>query len=152
MAEHQAAQERAVATLAEREHSLARSVQQMENRAAEQNTRESEFQQQVSEFNAKAKALEADASALAAARETVTALQAQLNRDHEEIAVQREELLHRLDCAPQVARTRSNGRNAPDHAPAPSTPWQSGPKPASAPKVDRFRKLRRDAKRRAIGV
>ena len=148
LAEHQEAQARAVATLAEREHALARSEQQMENRTVEQNTRESEFQQQVSEFSAKAKALEADALALATARETVTALQAQLNRDHEEIALQREELLRRLDSAPQVVRTPSNGQSVP----APSTPWQSVPKPASAPKVDRFRKLRRDAKRRAIGV
>jgi hypothetical protein len=80
-------------------------------------------------------------------RETLATMQAQMNRDHQEIAQQRQELLERLGA---VEVSGSNGASKPAAAAAAAGNGWQHPKPAAM--ADQFRKLRRDSKRRAIGV
>jgi outer membrane protein TolC len=90
------------------------------------------------------------------ARDGIATLQTQLERERQEIAAQRSELSQRLgvpvpEPPPPVDVIV---REAPDPpAPLQEEPPVAEPEPKQPASglVDRFRKLRRDAKRRAIG-
>ena len=79
-------------------------------------------------------------------------LQSQLAQGQQEVAAQREELLQRLGSAPAIPiATRPE---KPSREPGISEPSESTatPKPAASRAAEQFRKLRRDAKRKAIGA
>lgn len=152
LAEHEQRQAAAAVALADREKALAQSERELETRVRALEPRKRELEQQEKELAVQRRQLDAQVSELSETRKTLTAMQAQLTRDHQEIAVQREELLQRLDSVARVAPSRSESVCIAE-APYSARPMPvRGPKPAIAQAVDQFRKLRRDAKRKAIGV
>ena len=89
-------------------------------------------------------------------RQVLAAMQARLTREQQELATQRGELLEQIGGLP----TRIGPSNGKAVAGAPADLTQSEstsapsrpPKPAGGSTTSQFRKLRRDAKRRAIGA
>jgi hypothetical protein len=84
-------------------------------------------------------------------------MQAQLTREQQEIAGQRELLLKQLDhtahiAPPQAAGSPSQPITAAGSPPPAGSQAPDGPKLATGTTTDQFKKMRRDAKRRAIGV
>lgn len=128
-------------------------------RTSELESMSQNLQQQESDITTRAKQLEAEESEHASIRDTLATLQGQLNRDKEEIATQREELMERLGSTPKHTSKKSvksepveQADEVEEQEPAPEVlaPKKATPKPASG--SDQFRKLRRDAKRKAIGA
>jgi DNA repair exonuclease SbcCD ATPase subunit len=113
-----------------------------------------ELQRWRDELAARAHEMDARACELAKARDAMAAMQAQVTRDNEEIAIQRDELLQRLGSVPLITIPSTNGNGGSRlstslrHEPV----LVGVPKPAGGAAAEQFRKLRRDAKRRAIGV
>ena len=152
LAEHEQRQAAATLALASREKALAQSERELETRVRALERRKRELEQQENELSAQRQQLDTQVSELNETRKTLTAMQAQLTRDHQEIVVQRDELLQRLGDVARVAPTGTESTGiAEEPITANATPMR-GPKPAVAQAVDLFRKLRRDAKRKAIGV
>ena len=88
-------------------------------------------------------------------------LQAQAERERHEVALQRKELMKHLGAVPEAAAQEAHAPTGPEAAPpgteegSPSPGDATGPAEASAEPVksvaDQMRKLRRDARRRAMG-
>ncbi len=90
------------------------------------------------------------AKELAGTRDTLAYLQAQVAQGQLEVAAQRDELLQRLGGARQIPVTARSENHQPEIQEEPSP--ASAPKPAASRAAEQFRKLRRDAKRKAIGA
>jgi len=153
LAEEQKVHTAAVQSLAERESALKASRDALQREIGEWEPRQKELQNWELRLKECERSLESEVAELNKTREALTAMQAQLNRDHQEIAVQREELLQRLGSTPRLPATPPNADAVPEPAVETDQPaWHPAPKPAIARPVDQFRKLRRDAKRKAIGA
>lgn len=101
---------------------------------------------------ARAEQLEAYAAELADTREDLMQMREQLALGQQEVAARREELRAHVGAPPRFPLR-------PGHAVAPidvtvslPTAGKGKPKPAAGQAAEQFRKLRRDAKRRAIGA
>lgn len=152
LAEHEQRQAVAALALASREKALAQSERELEIRVRALEPRKRELEQQEKELTAQRRQLDVQVTELNETRKTLTAMQTQLTRDHQEIAIQREELSQRLDSVARVAPSRSESVGIAEAPVSARVTPMRGPKPAVAQAVDQFRKLRRDAKRKAIGV
>ncbi len=134
--------ERAAAALEER---IRQTEAQLQDVAAKQHAREYELEERVAQIDTHGHESESQAAEAASARETVAMLQNQLERELAEVAAQREELMRRLDVTPMPAAGEPT-QPLPDEAPAPAE------ESSERKKAGMFRKLRRDAKRKALGV
>jgi DNA repair exonuclease SbcCD ATPase subunit len=159
----QEAQVRATATLEDRKRLIDSKEAELLERDRAWEPRVTELRHQEAELKTRSDQLEAYAAELANAREKLTAMQAEMARGEQELTALRAELLERLGTTtrgPWIAPALSTARVGPpeeqeEDAPAaevPSVPARVVPKPAASPAADQFRKLRRDAKRKAIGV
>jgi hypothetical protein len=154
LAEQEQRQAAAAKILAERENGLAQAERELENHLRSLEPRKRQLEQQEQELTAQRRQVDAQAAELDETRKTLAAMQAQLTRDHQEIAVQRDTLLERLGSVARVAPAPAESLRvgiAGEPVSAHATPVR-GPKPAALPADEQFRKLRRDAKRKAIGV
>lgn len=138
---------------------------EMSSSVSEMDSMKTELQNRENEIFSRTQQLDADMADQANIRDSLATLQEQLNRDQEEIAVHREELMQRLGATTKTAKTSTRNKQAvsvdetthPDEdlvaeesEPKKDSPKKASPKPASG--ADQFRKLRRDAKRKAIGA
>lgn len=142
----------AVAILAERERAVELAERRLNEMAGEIEPRQQFVQQREADLAARADELENYARELTDMRETLIRMQEQLAQSQHEVAHQREELLARLgSTAPPAAVPRRLDQKV---EPVQAVPTLNGNKPKSAGGVaaEQFRKLRRDAKRRAIGA
>jgi chromosome segregation ATPase len=152
VAQERQAQDSAAAVLAERERRLEQAEQQLRTQTAEFELKLIEIGEQEKELQARAKHLDEFAAELTETREALSCLQTQLSHGQQDIAAQREELLQQLGNTHQVPlRVVSS----PPEQDAPLTSSSKDgvfPKPAASRAAEQFRKLRRDAKRKAIGA
>lgn len=149
--ERQRLEQAAVAqSLAEREHDVATAEQRLAASTQSLEQQRLQLQQKETEIARRVDFIEAEAAELESARDAILSLQQQLDRDHETIVGQREELLRRLAATP-ISKPGPRGSQPPAPVePEPVATAANGPKPGAS--VDQFRKLRRDAKRKALGV
>lgn len=116
------------------------------------------LQEQENDISARAMKLETEESQHASIRDTLVTLQDQINHDKEEIASQREELMERLGSTPKISPKKPatpepvDVMETQEPEPEPEAPAVKKASPKSATGSDQFRKLRRDAKRKAIGA
>ena len=145
LAEQQRKYDAACKALAKKEQQVAGGERKLAEQTSALAPKKQELEGLRTELDARTKQLEDQASALGKTRETFAAMQSQLTQDQEAVAQQREELLRRLGETPA-------GKATPQEplVPVGPAPKDRAPKPAAA--VDQFRKLRRDAKRKSIGV
>jgi len=147
----QKAHETAAKSLAERERALKQADQQLADRARELGPRFKELESRELQLAGRAEQLETFAAELTETREALAAVQDQLARGQQEIAAQRDELLQRLGGVPSFPL-----KPAVDHAGTSAGRLPAAdvtkPKPAADAAAEQFRKLRRDAKRKAIGA
>jgi chromosome segregation ATPase len=136
--------------LRKREQALQAEKQEIDAKLRELIPKQKELNLRAVELEAQASELEQKGDELEELRETLTEMQAQLKTDHNEVTAHREELLRRLSRLPDHHAEHQEPVPAVLEISPASNGW--GPKPASAGGIDQFRKLRRDAKRRAIGV
>jgi len=142
----------AAQALAGRETALTHSERELESRVCAIESGKRDLVLHEKELAAQREQLNRQATELDETRETLASMQAQLTRDHQETSKQRDELLKRLDRVKQVVPSRPEIVGvAEEPISAQATPLR-GPKPAIVQSVDQFRKLRRDSKRKAIGV
>lgn len=137
-----------IRSVADREDAAASLQREVETQLKQFKARDAELKQNEKDYAERSRDLKVQHSELIEVRETVLALQDQLADDHQAVASHREQLLKKLDDAipnrPQPVKDMPGG---------PKPAARSGsPKPASNNGVDQFRKLRRDAKRKVIGV
>ena len=136
--------------LRNREQSLQAAQREVEIKVRDLASKQREFDIRALDLHKQTSELEQRSNELEELREALTEMQAQLTTDHNEVTAHREELLKRLSRLPD--------HHAEHQEPMPSVlemPPETngfGAKPAAAGGVDQYRKLRRDAKRRAIGV
>ena len=110
-----------------------------------------ELERRQQELEERSRQLEARDAELGELRETLIAMQTQLADDQKDVAAQRKALLRQLGGADQSGAMREGWQDAQDPSAQDHVPQRHHPKPAAAA-ADQFRKLRRDAKRKAIGV
>lgn len=141
-----------VALIAERERAAEFAERRLNELAQELQPRQQAVEQQELELSSRTEQLESYAGELTEMRETLIRLQEQLAQSQHEVSHQREELLARLGStpAPMTAPRRLDQKFEAVEA-VPTLPG-SKPKSAGGVAADQFRKLRRDAKRRAIGA
>lgn len=152
LAEHEQRQAAAAQTLANREKALAQYERELETRTRALEPLKRELDQQEKELIVQRQQLDLQVSELNETRKTLTAMQDQLTRDHQGLSIQHDELLQRFGSESPVAPSQTESVGvAEEPVSAQATPTR-GPKPAVAQLVDQFRKLRRDSKRKAIGV
>ena len=137
--------------LAEREHALRTTEEQLREQVAALAPQRQELARRSEELTAQSQQLGSYAEDLARTKQTLVTMQAQLAHDQKEVVTQRESLLECLGSAPPtpaISATLACTREslAPLRTPGPA------PKAAATPAARQFRKLRRDAKRKAIGV
>ncbi len=142
----------AVSMLVERESAIEIAETNLAEQRQITEPRFKELERRETEFSARSKEIEAYAAELDGTRKTLLTMQEQLELAQKEVATQREELLRRLGGTsqmPLIAKTpdRNVGQISDLEIESPGKP-----KPAASPAAEQFRKLRRDAKRRAIGV
>lgn len=111
-----------------------------------------ELERRKQELEERSRQIEARDAELGELRETLLAMQAQLADDQKEVAAQREALLRQLGDSDQSGPMREGRQNVQNPPAQANVPQKHHPKPAAAAAADQFRKLRRDAKRKAIGV
>ncbi len=92
------------------------------------------------------------AAELAATRDALGTMQTQLSREQRDLATQRQELLQRLGSSTCSLPEPPNVEAVPDASEQSEVLQSRLPKPAACRPSDQFRKMRRDTKRRAIGV
>ena len=137
--------------MADRERTVQTSEQQVREQISALEPQREELAQQSQGLLSKSKELETYAAELAQTRDTLVAMQNQLVKDQQEIATHRESLLERLGSVQRSASVPADLTSG--LAPLPAAPVGPGvAKPAATPAARLFRKLRRDAKRKAIGV
>lgn len=146
----------------EMKNDVDRQRNEMSSRVSEMESMKVDLENQENEIASRTQQLDADIADQVTVRDTLATLQEQLNRDQEEISVQREELMQRLGATTKSSSRKKqavpvNEASEPDEdlnseetKPEIDSPKKASPKPASG--ADQFRKLRRDAKRKAIGA
>ena len=116
-------------------------------------THEQEKQEALTtELAAQEEHLDAQAAELSDTKSTLRSMQAQLAEGQKEVAVQREQLLDRLGGAPPLPTEIRQGRIESEESTPVDSSVESVPKPASSQAAAQFRKLRRDAKRKVVGL
>lgn len=142
----------AVAIIAERERAVELAERRLNEMACELEPQRQVMEQREVELSSRTEQLESYANELTDMRETLIRMQEQLAQSQHEVAHQREELLSRLGSTP--VPTSAARRMDQKFEPVQSVPILNGHKPKAAGGVaaEQFRKLRRDAKRRAIGA
>lgn len=152
--------------LVKREKALAADKKSLDAAIAALEPQRTEIERLRRTLDARAHDLDGREEELKKTREALAAMQAQLARDHHEIAVQREELLERLGGVASIPAIPANGADRADgtpvvydetHGTISTNPdsdehWHPAPKPAVSTAADQFRKLRRDARRKIVGV
>ena len=128
----------------DRERSVGKAQEAATQRQNELAARQAELDAQREDLTSRVTKVQQAEAELTAQREALASLQEQLTRDHHEIATQREELLKQLGAVPP--------RSSMDATPVAPALAEPAPKPAASKSAEQFRKLRRDAKRKAIGV
>ena len=121
---------------------------------------EDRIEQQRQELAEREEQLNRHTAELIETRNGLVTMQQQLAHAQQEVAVQREELLAQLGGAGSITAPATKTTPAevavevPSNTPPPppSQPEPAQPKAASTATTEQFRKMRRDAKRRAIGV
>jgi len=143
---------RVSADLETRTASIARIERETDAKARELEPKKQDLERREQELRSWSEQVEVQTAEMTQTREVLTDMQAQLEHDHKEVSAHRDELLQRLSQF--GPRTAPPVPAAPVEPEKPSAAHPSGrsPKPAVAQAVDQFRKLRRDAKRKAIGV
>jgi chromosome segregation ATPase len=136
--------------LKKREQALHSAQREVENKLRELAPKQKELDLRALDLEAQTSELEQRGSELEELREALSEMQSQLKSDHDEVSAHREELLKRLSRLPDHHAENQEPMPTMLEVPAESNGW--APKPASTGGVDQYRKLRRDAKRRAIGV
>jgi len=108
------------------------------------------------ELDALAENADAQMAEIARTRDALTAMHAQIGQEQSMLNAQREELLDRLGSPPRTPAIPSTSPPPVSRPPAPPPQHSAQPpddKQSTADSAARqFRKLRRDAKRRAIGA
>ena len=150
-AEEREAQNAAAAALAEKEASVLQAEKDLQAQMRELEPKWIEIRQREKELQTRAEQLDGFAAELNETRDTLACLQSQLADGQRDVAAQREELLNQLGGAhhiPVPAILKST-----EHTGfTPSSKAEAFPKPAAGRAAEQFRKLRRDAKRKAIGA
>ncbi len=136
--------------LKKREQAVLAAQREVENRLRELAPKQKELDLRALDLEAQTTELEQRGSELEELREALTEMQSQLKTDHDEVSAHRQELLKRLSRLPEQHAENQEPMPAMVEMPPDSNGW--APKPAATGGVDQYRKLRRDAKRRAIGV
>ena len=136
--------------LKKREHALHAAQREVETKLRELAPRQKELDLRALDLEAQTTELEQRGSELEELREALTEMQTQLKSDHNEVSAHRAELLKRLSRLPEQHAEHQEPMPAMFELPTDHNGW--GPKPAATGGVDQYRKLRRDAKRRALGV
>lgn len=141
-----------VAIIAERERAVELAERRLNEMASELEPRQQSLEHREAEIASRTEQLESYANELTELRETLIRMQEQLAQSQHDVAHQREELLSRLGSTP--IPTTAPRRLEQKIEPMQAVPTLNGNKPKSAGGVaaEQFRKLRRDAKRRAIGA
>ncbi len=115
-----------------------------------------EMQSRTDELERREEEVQASVGDVASRREALGTLQNQLVREQKDLAGQRQELLDRLDTVPvRAGRTeKTSDADAVAVEGQSAELLQSGPapKPAGNSAAEQFRKLRRDSRRKAVGV
>ncbi len=137
-------------SFAEREEALVQARRELESKTRELEPQRQALERREQELAARCQAVNAQTLELDQTREMLAVMQAQLEQDNHALSAQRDELLHKLSTVarptpPSEAFMVQAEKSVAAHPPR-------GPKPAVADAIDQFRKLRRDAKRKAIGV
>jgi len=145
------------ASLGKKEQELTANSRVLQEKFAALEQREEELESLAQELEERQQRVDREAAEIGRTREALGAMHAQLAHDQKEVASQREELLTRLGAAPPKSSGSSpvNVVHPKEKMPAPSTNGSSGQDDAETPAsaaARQFRKLRRDAKRRAIGA
>lgn len=169
IAERKRNTEESARRLAEKEESVVRAGQECEKRLGQQASQREEIQQRSDSLNdqqgqlgERSDQLELYAKELDGSRSALEAMQIQLLRDQSEIASHREALLTQIgrqaDCVGgAIQSTDAPAKRSDDNGSA-SRPVSIPQAPKSIPKAgggssaEQFRKLRRDAKRKSIGL
>ena len=147
--------------LAERERSLEQMEQRFNEQLAELEPQRERLDRRERDMMAREEQIETFAAELNDTHRALSTLQQQLARDQQDLAAQRQELLDQLGGVKEVpigttGRIGDPASSAPPPTPAPppspAAPGAPKPKPAASAAAGQFRKLRRDAKRKAIGV
>lgn len=162
LTEAQRRQVQAAETLGERERAVQEEESKVIRQAEELAPLRNALDQRQLDMQAQSEQLESLDAELSEKHRMLATLQEQLVHEQQQIADQRRIMFERLGTENQVA---SGDTTAP--VPAKGAPDQTGvtqpvesvaqapvtaPQPPAGGKADQFRKLRRDAKRRAIGV
>lgn len=120
----------------------------LEGRMANMNTHAQQLQSEQEALTQSRKKFDARAEELEETRQALSVMQAQLTGDQKALADQRNQLLNQL--GPSTARSVPAMPEEPQAEPVLANVAE--PKPAENKSAKLFRKLRRDSKRRAIGV
>lgn len=145
------------ATLGKKEQELTANSRVVQEKFAALEQREEELESLAQELEERQQQVDREAAEIGQTREALGAMHAQLAHDQKEVAAQREELLARLGAAPPSSSGSSPVTvvQPKEKMPEPSTNGSHGAADAETPAsaaARQFRKLRRDAKRRAIGA
>lgn len=141
--------------LAVKEEKLARARQACDDERKQLEPQRKEIRRQKEGLEERSEKLDAYAEELAGSRTALETMQHQLGRDQEEIATQRQSLLSKIGGAiqspdaPEAKQQKKAARSEPTAAPKARGP---GPKTGGGSSAGQFRKLRRDAKRKSIGL
>ncbi len=139
--------------IAEREQSLETAERQVQTLNSELMPRKQAIEQRELELADREQELQKYANELTETRSALLDMQQQLEHNQIEVSKQREQLISQLGAGEPIARDPHQPTNI--VTPRPVTvvePTPAQPKPASNMAAQQFRKLRRDAKRRAIGA
>lgn len=137
----------------EREAAFQQTHAQVEALAQSLVPRQAAIEQEEARLVAHREQLEAYASELEETRTALVTMQTQLAHEQQELVSQRGEILQRFADLPKLGGAPNlNGNGKTSLPPPPIMERPGSPKPAANVSADQFRKLRRDAKRRAIGV
>ena len=136
--------------LKKREQAVHAAQRDVETKLRELAPKQKELDLRALDLEAQTTELEQRAGELEELREALAEMQSQLKTDHDEVSAHRAELLKRLSRLPEQHAEHQEPMPAMLELPPDANGW--GPKPAATGGVDQYRKLRRDAKRRALGV
>lgn len=169
IAERQKDMEESVKWLTEKEESVARAGQQYEDGLGELASQREQIQQESDSVNDRqsrlaeqSDQLELYAKELDGSRSALEAMQVQLLRDQSEIALHREALLTqigrqgegvgRANQSPDVPAKRPDENDSASRSVSIPKAPKPTPKAGGGSSAEQFRKLRRDAKRKSIGL
>jgi len=140
-----------------REVALSSAESQLNQLAAEIEPKQESLDKREQELEARSSKLEILACELDERRKMLVTMQTELEHSQQTVSSQREELLARLGSIHEAPASSMPIPHETPHAEIPKDIEEMQapsvkPKPAASAAADQFRKLRRDAKRRAIGA